>query len=836
MPDKSIISVTGIGTASPEQSAPLYQTREPIVFPFSLTPLAIDGEFNRAALAKAMEGDRLLAFFPELPPAEELAALPIQTRIPAFSFQGKRRSGSGILVRVVKELKFPDSSTQILVRGIRRIRCSLLEAAAPVPMARFRTVPTAPADAANDPEIAAHQKNIMMLFQELAGAMPGLPPELQIAVFNAPHPERLADLVADALNFRYPEKLILLAMPELKQRFELLEILMNRELEVLRLGIKIQNEVQQAVGQSQREFFLREQLRTIQEELGEDSRNPDIIELEKRIQETELPEHVLEVVKKEMARLEVIPQAAPEYHIAYTYLTWLLDVPWLKFTDDRLDCKAADKVLDDDHYGLEDVKERILEFMAVLQLRAAEKQVQKAPILCLVGPPGVGKTSLGQSIARAMNRNFVRISLGGVRDEAEIRGHRRTYVGAMPGRIIQGLKKAGSGNPVFMLDEIDKLANDFRGDPASALLEVLDPAQNHAFNDHYLELDCDLSKIFFIATANVLDTIPGPLQDRMEIIRLPGYTSFEKREIARRYLVPRQIRECGLNPAQMRFQIGAINELIDHYTREAGVRQLERSIGSVCRKLARSLVETPPQKNSRFSISAGMVRDLLGVRKYIPGDTAGKTLPGCATGMAWTGVGGTILPIETILLPDGKGNLKLTGSLGKVMQESAETAFSLVRAHAAEWKIDSQCFQNCDFHIHVPDGATPKDGPSAGITLTLALLSLLTGKALRPYLSMTGEITLSGKVTAVGGIREKVIAALRAGIRQIIMPEENRKDLEEIPEEVQNKLEFFFVNDFRSAAAIAMQQPSRASKDEKKKPKTKTKAKNNSPKQTEEHK
>ena len=449
-----------------------------------------------------------------------------------------------------------------------------------------------------------------------------------------------------------------------------------------------------------------------------------------------------------MARLEVIPQAAPEYHISYTYITWLLDVPWLKFTEDRLDCLEAAKVLDADHYGLEDVKERILEFLAVLQLRKNDDR--KAPILCLVGPPGVGKTSLGQSIARAMNRNFVRVSLGGVRDEAEIRGHRRTYVGAMPGRIVQNLKKAGTANPVFMLDEIDKLANDFRGDPASALLEVLDPAQNYAFNDHYLEVDCDLSKVFFIATANLLDTIPGPLRDRMEIIRLPGYTSFEKREIARRYLVPRQLKASGLTAKQVRFHLSGVDELIDYYTREAGVRDLERTVGQVLRKIARRIVEGKIEAGAPVSVTPKLVQELLGPRKFLL-DEAENAGPGYATGMAWTSCGGVILPIEVIAIPGGKGALKLTGSLGKVMQESAETAFSLIRAHAAEWKIEPAYFNEHDFHIHVPDGATPKDGPSAGITLTLALISLLTGRSLIPRLSMTGEITLRGRVTAVGG-------------------------------------------------------------------------------------
>lgn len=508
-------------------------------------------------------------------------------------------------------------------------------------------------------------------------------------MLNAESPGRLADLISDALNLNYAEKILLLSMTDVRRRFEVLAILMNRELEVLKLGMKIQSEVHQAMSQQQREFFLREQLRTIQQELGEDSRNPDIIEIEERLESTELPPHVLEVVRKELSRLEVIPQAAPEYHIAYTYINWLLDLPWCVFTEDRLDCAEAEKVLDADHYGLEDVKQRILEFLAVLQLKPDDER--RAPILCLVGPPGVGKTSLGQSIARAMNRNFIRVSLGGVRDEAEIRGAPPHLRRALPGRIIQNLKKAGSGNPVFMLDEIDKLASDFRGDPASALLEVLDPAQNNSFNDHYLEVDYDLSKVFFIATANLLETIPGPLQDRMEIIRLPGYTSFEKREIARRYLVGRQVKANGLKAKQVRFQLGAVDELIDHYTREAGVRELERCIGQVCRRIARRVVEGKIAPDETVSVTPALVRELLGARKFLMDEADAKLGPGCATGMAWTSCGGVILPVEVISLP-GKGGLKLTGSLGKVMQESAEAAFSLVRAHAAGWGIGPGVF------------------------------------------------------------------------------------------------------------------------------------------------
>ena len=806
MAENSNISVTGLGSAGTESSAPFFPIREPIIFPYSLTPLQVEEE-NLPALRCAMEKDRLLAIYPELPDDGELGALPVQITLKLFNFKEKRRSGVGVLVRVVKELNFPDGSVRILVRGLKRILCRAIDTEDGVAIARSQVCFESNGET-EDAENKARQKSVVASFLELAGSLPGLPEELQVAVCNAESPARLADLVADALSLNYAEKVLMLATPDVRKRLDLLGIFMNRELEVMKLGMKIQSEVHRAMSRQQREFFLREQLRTIQQELGEDSRNPDIVEIEERLETMELPQHVLEVVHKELARLEVIPQAAPEYHISYTYINWLLDLPWRVFTDDRLDCVEAEKVLEADHYGLEDVKQRILEFLAVLQLKPDEER--KAPILCLVGPPGVGKTSLGKSIARAMNRNFIRVSLGGVRDEAEIRGHRRTYVGALPGRIIQNLKKAGSSNPVFMLDEIDKLANDFRGDPASALLEVLDPAQNNSFNDHYLEVDYDLSKIFFIATANLLETIPGPLRDRMEIIRLPGYTSFEKREIARRYLVARQLKENGLKAKQVKFRLAAVDELIDHYTREAGVRELERSIGQVCRRIARRIVEGKIGPEESVSVTPQLVRELLGARKFLLDEAEAKLGPGCATGMAWTSCGGVIMPIEAISLP-GKGGLKLTGSLGKVMQESAETAFSLVRAHASEWGVEPAFFADRDFHIHVPDGATPKDGPSAGVTITMALISLLRNTALRPRLAMTGEITLSGRVTAVGGIREKVIAALRAGIDTVLLPEENRKEALELPEEIKSKLEFHYVSDFVEAMKVAFSAPHRRS-------------------------
>ena len=510
-------------------------------------------------------------------------------------------------------------------------------------------------------------------------------------------------------------------------------------------------------------------------------------------------QNIIDTVKKETERLDMIPQASGEYTIAYNYIDWILSLPWQTYTEDRIDVAEAAKILDRDHFGLKDVKERILEFLSVLQL----KQDRKAPILCFVGPPGVGKTSLGKSIANAMGRKFVRMSLGGIKDEAEIRGHRRTYLGALPGRILQGLKKAGSSNPVFVLDEIDKIGSDFRGDPASALLEVLDPQQNNAFNDHFLELDYDLSSVMFIATANLLDTIPPPLLDRMDIITLPGYTPYEKRQIARKYLVPRQIRENGLEGKKISFPLKSIDGIINSYTREAGVRSLERTIGTVLRKVARKVVDKAFDPVADSVVTPEAVRKYLGAPKFLMDEIRKKPEVGTATGMAWTSVGGTILQVEAIMMP-GKGELKLTGSLGEVMKESALTAFSFIRSKAEEFHIDPEVFRKNDFHIHVPDGATPKDGPSAGVTLSTALISLLTGKAVRGDLAMTGEITLRGKITAVGGIKEKVIGALRAGVREIILPEENRKDLEDIPDEVREKLKFHFVTEAGQAWKLAI--------------------------------
>ena len=769
-----------------------------ILFPFALTPLVLDSPGNIAKVEKAASSSRLIAVFPEMPKNEDISEVQgIELNVDSFKLDGHSVSTVGVLCRLVKTLKFPDGSVRILLRGLERVRYE-----GPVSddshLLKVRKL-VQPEDSSI--ETAAMVRNAVKQFQEITSFSPNFPEELKIAVINLTDNVRIVDLIADSVNFSNLEKLAILTLEKLQDRLHLMTILLNREVEVLRLGSEIQSQVHNAMSKSQREFFLREQLRTIKEELGESSRNPDIVSIQERMEKLDLPENITELLNKEIERLEMIPQAAAEYNIAYTYIDWILSVPWNQFSEDRLDIVEAKKILDRDHYGLKDIKERILEFLAVLQM----KNNRKAPIICFIGPPGVGKTSLGKSIAEAMGRKFVRISLGGVRDEAEIRGHRRTYIGALPGRIIQGMKKAGTSNPVFMLDEIDKLGNDFRGDPASALLEVLDPQQNHAFNDHYLEVDYDLSSVMFIATANISDTIPGPLLDRMDVIRLPGYTATEKKHIAEQFLIPRQLEENGFAGKNVSFTSDAVDELISYYTREAGVRQLERTYGQICRKLARKIVEGE-LKDDSIVVDAKEIHRLLGARKFLMDEAMSEPQVGIATGMAWTSVGGTILQVETTMMP-GKGELKLTGSLGNVMKESAMAAFSYIKGHAKQLGIKSAVFDKNDFHIHVPDGATPKDGPSAGITLTTALVSLLTGKPVRHDYAMTGEINLRGHVTAIGGVKEKSIGALRAGICNIILPEENRKDLEDVPEDVLRQVKFHFVSEIDQVLKIMLAKP-----------------------------
>lgn len=784
--------------ALPANCVPVLTLQGMLVFPYTLTPMVIDGDEKVKMVKKSTGDNRLIAIFPEVPSIKESSSESIEFKAKTVVHKGKTITQMGVIARIVKMLNFPDGTVRVLVRGLKRIvydkAYSGCEGIDCVIYKKFKSKTD------NSLESAAMLKNAINQFQKIISFSPNFPEELKVAILNLDDNVRLVDLIADTLNIDFVEKLSLLTQETIHERLQTMMILLNREVEVLHLGSEIQSQVHNALSKSQRDFFLREQLKTIQHELGEDNKSPDIIAIEKKLEKLDLPEQVGKTVQKELERLAVIPQASPEYHVAFSYVDWLVSVPWNIYSEDRLDVNEASKILEHDHYGLEDIKERILEFIAVLQI----KNDRKAPILCFVGPPGVGKTSLGQSIARAMQRKFVRMSLGGVRDEAEIRGHRRTYVGALPGRIIQGLKRVGTANPVFMLDEIDKLGNDHRGDPASALLEVLDPAQNKSFNDHYLEIDCDLSSALFIATANILDTIPPALRDRMEIIRLPGYTSFEKKQIARKYLVPRQLKDNGLKAKQILFKMSAIDEIIDYYTREAGVRDLERTIGKVCRKITTEIVRNNINAKKRVVVDQKLVRKYLGSHRFILDEAEKYSDIGVATGMAWTSVGGTILPVETTMMP-GKGNLKLTGSLGNVMKESAEAAFSFIRSHGDALKIKASIFEKNDFHIHVPDGATPKDGPSAGITMTVSLVSLLTNRMVKPKLSMTGEITLRGKVTAVGGIKEKVIAALRSGIKTIIMPTENKKDLEDIPAKIKSKLKFYFVKNAHEAFKVVFE-------------------------------
>ena len=773
-----------------------------VVFPHALTPLVLNDPGMIALMDAASTGDRMIALFPEVPDDESMRGLikgrAFDLTTGSFLLNKRRIAAVGALARIVKMLKFPDGTVRVLVRGISRCRFMTVVPGKPYLVMKVHRFHDAPDTSV---ETAAMVRNATKQFQEVISFAPNFPEELKIAVLNMTDNSRIADVIADTLNISFAEKVVLLNTLKLQDRLHFLTILLNRELEVLRLGSEIQSQVHDAMSKQQREFFLREQLKQIREELGEDNRNPDVVAITERVEKAHLPEGPYKVVTKEIERLNMVPPSSPEYNISYTYIDWLLSLPWTEASEERANVQVAASVLDADHYGLKDVKERILEFLAVHQL----KKNHKSPIICFIGPPGVGKTSLGRSIAVSLNRKFVRMSLGGIRDEAEIRGHRRTYIGALPGRIIQGMKRAGTVNPVFMLDELDKLGSDYKGDPASALLEVLDPEQNKAFNDHYLEVDYDLSKVMFIATANMLETIPRPLLDRMEIIRLPGYTALEKEQIAKRYLIPRQMVENGLDNSFVRFKHSAAFEIIEHYTMEAGVRNLERTIASVCRKLVRRFVEQngsqPPEKP--VVVDDKLVRELLGPRKFTSDESENIPRVGVVTGMAWTSCGGTTLEVEAAKMP-GRGELKLTGSLGDVMKESALAAFSYVRGHAKALKIDQKIFKENDFHIHVPDGATPKDGPSAGITLATAIVSLLTDKPVKPRLSMTGEITLSGKVTPIGGVREKVIAALRAGIRDVVMPADNEKDLEDVPQEVRSRITFHFVRTIDEVLKIAL--------------------------------
>jgi ATP-dependent Lon protease len=760
---------------------PVLPLSDVVVFPFMVAPLLVSAKSSIKLIDDVVAGNRLLALVLQVKPETED---PRPRDLHQFA----------CVARVLKMLKFPDESVRVLVQGLRRTKVSRFLDEDPYIRARITPVED---EFEKTLQVEALARNAVKQFQEIITLSPNLPDELKVALLNMEDPGKLSDLIAANLNISLDEKQNFLENPNVRDRLQKLSSILQKELDVLQLGSEIQNRVSTALSKSQREYFLREQMRQIQKELGEgEGGGSELKELREKVEAAKMPEEVNKIALKELNRLEAIPTVSAEYTVIRTYLDWMVHMPWSKQTEDVIDISKARKTLDEDHYGLKKVKERILEHLSVLKL----KPDMKGPILCFVGPPGVGKTSLGMSIARALGRKFVRISLGGVRDEAEIRGHRRTYIGALPGRIIQGLRKAESNNPVFMLDEIDKVGTDFRGDPSSALLEVLDPAQNFAFSDHYLELPFDLSRVLFVTTANWLEPIPSALLDRMEVLELPGYTEEEKMRIAKDYLIPKQREEHGLKASQISIPSGTLHKLISDYTREAGVRNLEREIASLCRKAGRKIVEGKKQK---VGIQSKDLREFLGPEKFFF-DLAERTSEtGVATGLAWTPVGGEILFIEASRMK-GKGGLILTGQLGDVMQESAQAALTYVKAHARSLNIPQDDFEKVDVHVHIPSGATPKDGPSAGVTLSVALASLFTRRKVLPYLALTGEISLRGKILPVGGVKEKVLAASRSGIRTIILPDKNLRDLEEIPPEVKKKLKFVGIKSIGEAFQWAL--------------------------------
>jgi ATP-dependent Lon protease len=687
---------------------------------------------------------------------------------------------------MIKRMERTGEGMRIIVQGTERIRINEWKQQDPLLRAVVEILP--PPRTVDPEQVEATKRNLQELITEALALLPNVPPEVRIAVLGSVEATRLSYFLASILNLGVEEEQKMLEANTADELVRLAHANLVREVEILQLRSKIASEAQTEMDKAQRDYVLRQQMRAIQKELGEDETGEaaETELLRERLDKAELPEEVRAEADRELKRLQRLPPAAPDYHVIRTYLEFILELPWLKSSEDKLELAEARRILDEDHYGLEDVKERILEFLAVIKLRPDTK----SPIILFVGPPGVGKTSLGRSIARSLGRQFERMSLGGVRDEAELRGHRRTYIGAMPGRIIQSVRRAGVNNPVLMLDEVDKLGNDYRGDPAAALLEILDPQQNNSFRDHYLDLPFDLSKVFFIATANQLGPIPAPLRDRMEIIPLAGYSDREKLEIARRYLIPRQTAENGLNSGQLKITDDAVELIAARYTREAGVRQLERTIGSIARKVAFKIAQAQAEN---VTVTATELREYLGPPRFYP-EQARKELPaGVATGMAWTEMGGEVLFIEATLLPGGRG-LTITGQLGEVMQESARAAQSYLWSHAAEFGIEPAIFKEFGVHLHVPAGAIPKDGPSAGVTITSALASLYTGRRVRPDTAMTGEITLSGLVFPIGGVKEKVLAAHRAGIRRIILPSRNEADVDDIPEDVRNDLQIVFVS------------------------------------------
>lgn len=699
----------------------------------------------------------------------------------------KHLYGVGTLGYIHKLVKGKEDTYQVLVSAVKKIRILEYSQFEPYHKATIETIEMVPV---KSQEVEALVLNLRTQFKRLA-ELSQLPEELVMTIMSLDNPFHAGYLVGSQLGLSLKDEQALLEIEDINKLLDKVTRELNKKLETLEVSQEIQKNIKEDVTKKQREFFLRQQLKAIRKELGEDDTNVEVDDLQLRFKNAQLTKEARETAAKELARLARIPSSSPEYTVSRTYIEWILDLPWMKSTKDSLDLAKARQVLDDDHYGLEKIKKRILEFLAVLKL----KNDLHGPILCFVGPPGVGKTSLGQSIARTMKKKFIRISLGGVRDEAEIRGHRRTYIGSLPGRIIQSLKKAGSNNPLFMLDEIDKLGADFRGDPSSALLEVLDPEQNYTFADHYLDIPFDLSKVMFITTANYIENIPGPLRDRMEVIELTSYTEDEKVQIAKRHLIEKQLSAHALTSENIIFQDKSLRKLIRSYTREAGVRNLERRIGAICRGVAKDIVGGV---KGRKVITEKAVERIIGPIEYFPEGTARNWGPGLATGLAWTPVGGVLLFIEAAKMK-GKGGLTLTGKLGDVMKESATAALTYIRSHSEALSVDDEIFSTADIHVHVPEGGTPKDGPSAGVAMVVALTSLLTGRTVRKDIAMTGEITLRGDVLPVGGIKEKVLAAVRADIKELILPARNEKDVQEIPKNAKKGVKFNFVQEISDA-------------------------------------
>ncbi len=753
-------------------TVPVLPVRDIVIFPYMILPLFVGRDISIKAIDHALNTNRMVLLLAqkdlnvETPTTDDLYLM-------------------GTVCMIMRMLKLPDGRVKILVQGLSKARVSRFTQHEPFFMADIAKV-TEEKPAETSIENEALIRNVKEQMDKVVNLGKTVLPDVMVVIENIEDPGRLADLITANLGLKTDQAQEILEMADPVMRLTRVSEILGREVQLLTIQQKIQTEARGEIDKTQREYFLREQLKAIQRELGDiDERAEEVREFKKKIDDSKMPEKVMKEAEKQLRRIEKMHPDSAEAGTIRTYLEWLTEIPWSKSTKDQLDIGKAEKVLNDDHYDLEKVKERILEYLSVRKL----KEKMKGPILCFIGPPGVGKTSLGRSIARALGREFIRVSLGGVRDEAEIRGHRRTYVGALPGRIIQGIKQAGTNNPVFMLDEIDKIGTDFRGDPSSALLEVLDPEQNNSFADHYLAVPFDLSNVMFITTGNLTDTIPGPLRDRMEILYLSGYTEEEKLQIAKKYLVPKQLDEHGITTKILQIGDSAIKQIISHYTREAGVRNLEREIAHLCRKVAKQVAEG---KAESFSLVAKNVHKYLGVQKFLPEEEMKVNEVGVATGLAWTEAGGDVIYVEATMMK-GKGNLTLTGQLGDVMKESAQAALSYIKSRASGLGLSDDLFSNIDMHIHVPAGAIPKDGPSAGITMATSIASALTGRPVRKDVAMTGEVTLRGRVLPIGGLKEKTLAAKRMGIKTVLVPHRNKKDLDDLPKYVKDGMTFVLV-------------------------------------------